>query len=433
LLGEVQQANDAEEAAPVWVGNVGSLVKARRRQRQLERLHERVREYVYYPGTFVPLAGLLPTITGMSNCAPSIESSAPAPMPEKLASASSHSSPAKATNLAVSRASSIEKAGGMGRLGMSTLGGRTETQTPVLCASGSLPDSGAGLPAPRSASESAQSVDESQRVVAFPQDRCRLNGHYKVHFYGTELSGAPSRAIDGAGNVLWSIRYGGWGAEEHTEVGSFEFNVRLQGQYRDEETGFCHNRNRYFDPRIGSFISQDPLGLDAGPGIYEFSYNSQTYCDPLGLSYRRTTASDGRTVYQNDDLFNPDRKVRWTDQATGEYKYGTNLERMAEGYAPIGKDGRPVQLHHLTMTEAPGMNGRRGSLAEIKESTHQKHTSILHIPFPRNPNNRRQTLPRYPSFRMNADGTPSVLSGQFDAFRTSYWKARAAAIIACRQ
>ncbi|WP_313142710.1 DUF6531 domain-containing protein, partial [Stenotrophomonas sp.] len=51
LLGEVQQANDAEEAAPVWVGNVASLVEVRRRQRRLEKLHERVREYVYYPGT----------------------------------------------------------------------------------------------------------------------------------------------------------------------------------------------------------------------------------------------------------------------------------------------------------------------------------------------------------------------------------------------
>ncbi|KAG1441720.1 hypothetical protein G6F57_018631 [Rhizopus arrhizus] len=56
LLGEVQQANDAEEAAPVWVGNVASQVEKRRRQRRLEKLHERVREYVYYPGTFVPLA-----------------------------------------------------------------------------------------------------------------------------------------------------------------------------------------------------------------------------------------------------------------------------------------------------------------------------------------------------------------------------------------
>lgn len=41
-----------------------------------------------------------------------------------------------------------------------------------------------------------------------------------------------------------------------------------------------------------------------------------------------------------------------------ERKYGTNIDRMAEGYAPVGKDGKPVQLHHLTQTEVNG-NGTR--------------------------------------------------------------------------
>lgn len=434
LLGEVQQANDAEDAAPVWVGNVASLVEVRRRQRLLEKLHERVREYVYYPGTFVPLAGLLPTTQEASKGAATLErSGAISRLPKKSTSATSSSSQIKASDPAASRAPSTGNDGGMGRLGASTLGGKTAVPPPILLPACQTSDGRIGLAAAADTTHSTPSICEPSVTAILSEGGPLSSVRSTVHFYGTELSGAPNRAISATGTVLWSICYGGWGGQEHTEVGSLDLNLRLQGQYRDEETGFCHNRNRYFDPQIGSFISQDPLGLDAGPGIYEFSFNSQTYCDPLGLAYRKTTASDGRTVYQNDDLFNPDRKVRWTDQSTGEYKYGTNVERMSEGFAPIGKDGRPVQLHHLTMTEAPGMNGRRGSLAEIKESTHKKHTSILHIPFPRNPNNKRQTLPRYPSFRMNTDGTPSVLSGQFDAFRTSYWKARAADIIACRQ
>jgi YD repeat-containing protein len=56
LLGEVKQANDAEDAAPVWVDNVASLIEVKRRQRRLEKLHGGVREYVYYPRSFVPLA-----------------------------------------------------------------------------------------------------------------------------------------------------------------------------------------------------------------------------------------------------------------------------------------------------------------------------------------------------------------------------------------
>ncbi|WP_245228264.1 RHS repeat-associated core domain-containing protein, partial [Xanthomonas bromi] len=56
LLGEVRQAHDAPDAAPVWVGNVANLIEVKRRKEKLAKLHERTREYVYYPGTFVPLA-----------------------------------------------------------------------------------------------------------------------------------------------------------------------------------------------------------------------------------------------------------------------------------------------------------------------------------------------------------------------------------------
>nr|WP_052235030.1 hypothetical protein [Xanthomonas translucens] len=38
------------------MGNVANLIEVRKRQDKLKRLHERTREYVYYPGTFVPLA-----------------------------------------------------------------------------------------------------------------------------------------------------------------------------------------------------------------------------------------------------------------------------------------------------------------------------------------------------------------------------------------
>ncbi|WP_249260585.1 RHS repeat-associated core domain-containing protein, partial [Xanthomonas graminis] len=56
LLGEVKQAHDEPDAAPVWVGNVADLIGVKRRKEKLAKLHERTREYVYYPGSFVPLA-----------------------------------------------------------------------------------------------------------------------------------------------------------------------------------------------------------------------------------------------------------------------------------------------------------------------------------------------------------------------------------------
>nr|WP_231994051.1 RHS repeat-associated core domain-containing protein [Pseudomonas syringae] len=39
-----------------------------------------------------------------------------------------------------------------------------------------------------------------------------------------------------------------------------EQNLRFQGQYFDVETGLHYNTFRYYDPEIGRFITQDPIG-----------------------------------------------------------------------------------------------------------------------------------------------------------------------------
>ncbi|EMH4086295.1 TPA: RHS repeat-associated core domain-containing protein [Providencia stuartii] len=41
-------------------------------------------------------------------------------------------------------------------------------------------------------------------------------------------------------------------------------NLRFQGQYFDRETGLHYNPFRYYDPDIGRFIQQDPIGLAGG-------------------------------------------------------------------------------------------------------------------------------------------------------------------------
>jgi len=57
----------------------------------------------------------------------------------------------------------------------------------------------------------------------------------------------------------------------------------MQGQYLDEETGLHYNRHRYYDPDTGTFISADPLGLDAGHHDYQYAPNPFQWVDPLGL------------------------------------------------------------------------------------------------------------------------------------------------------
>uniref|UniRef100_UPI0023601A51 HNH/ENDO VII family nuclease n=1 Tax=Bartonella sp. ML70XJBT.G TaxID=3019093 RepID=UPI0023601A51 len=74
-------------------------------------------------------------------------------------------------------------------------------------------------------------------------------------------------------------------------------------------------------------------------------------------------------VYQRDDLFDPNKIVKWMENK--KEVWGTNIERMEAGRAPIGFDGKPVELHHLKQTPD-------GPIAEMSHEFHKKYTSVIH-------------------------------------------------------
>jgi RHS repeat-associated protein len=61
---------------------------------------------------------------------------------------------------------------------------------------------------------------------------------------------------------------------------------RYQGQYEDSETGLYYNRFRYYDPSIGSYISQDPIGLVGGMVLYGYVHDTNGWVDKFGLRQR---------------------------------------------------------------------------------------------------------------------------------------------------
>ena len=57
------------------------------------------------------------------------------------------------------------------------------------------------------------------------------------------------------------------------------------GQVRDEESDLYYYRARWYDPSIGRFVSEDPLGFDAGDtNLYRYVQNSpHNFVDPSGM------------------------------------------------------------------------------------------------------------------------------------------------------
>jgi len=62
---------------------------------------------------------------------------------------------------------------------------------------------------------------------------------------------------------------------------------RFAGQYWDEETGLSYNRFRYYDPDLGRYISQDPIGIEGGLGLYNYVREPWAFVDWYGLACKQ--------------------------------------------------------------------------------------------------------------------------------------------------
>ncbi|WP_183132532.1 RHS repeat domain-containing protein, partial [Pseudomonas savastanoi] len=97
--------------------------------------------------------------------------------------------------------------------------------------------------------------------------------------FHTDQIGTPLEMTDAEGQIVWQAKYRAWGAVEKLVVNEVEQNLRFQGQYFDVETGLHYNTFRYYDPEIGRFITQDPIGLLGGFNLYQYAPNPVGWLD----------------------------------------------------------------------------------------------------------------------------------------------------------
>ncbi|WP_137545802.1 RHS repeat domain-containing protein, partial [Escherichia coli] len=107
----------------------------------------------------------------------------------------------------------------------------------------------------------------------------------KAHLYHCDHRGLPLALISEDGNTAWSGEYDEWGNQLNEEnPHHLHQPYRLPGQQYDKESGLYYNRNRYYDPLQGRYITQDPIGLEGGWSLYAYPLNPVNGIDPLGLS-----------------------------------------------------------------------------------------------------------------------------------------------------
>jgi RHS repeat-associated protein len=230
------------------------------------------------------------------------------------------------------------------------------------------------------------------------------NGNY--YSIISDYLGTPVLAFNAQGRQVWHRELDCYG---RLRKGDNKFVPFLYpGQYVDVETGLAYNRFRYYDVDSGNYLSQDPIGLRSDePNFYSYVPDTSTWTDIFGLTgffnpiiWTAPSTGTGNTyrIYQQD--------VDWDkiDPKTGK----TNLELATKGRAPIGSDGKSINLHHSKQRAS-------GPLFEISGGVHTKygHTNALH-PYRVTPVNGSKLNPFDPVDRK-----------LFDTDREAYWKHRA--------
>jgi RHS repeat-associated protein len=112
------------------------------------------------------------------------------------------------------------------------------------------------------------------------------------YFYHADGLGSITEITNQSGTPVQRYTYSSFGEIESQLDANFVQPYTYTSRELDTETGLYFYRARYYDPAIGRFLSEDPIGLLEGPNLYGYvDGNPITFTDPLGLFGWRDAAN----------------------------------------------------------------------------------------------------------------------------------------------
>ncbi|MEL6108015.1 MAG: RHS repeat-associated core domain-containing protein, partial [Planctomycetota bacterium] len=111
----------------------------------------------------------------------------------------------------------------------------------------------------------------------------RFEPNEGITWHLTDTQGSVRELVDAAGNPIFQISYDTFGIASTMSLESTGRYLYAGREY-DQDVGLYYNRARFYDPLQGRFLSQDPLGFNAGDSnLYRYVGNSPANgTDPTG-------------------------------------------------------------------------------------------------------------------------------------------------------
>jgi RHS repeat-associated protein len=116
---------------------------------------------------------------------------------------------------------------------------------------------------------------------------------YRLGYFWIELPGLRERIDPINGTVRGMARMrNGTKVKEYSEAPwgdagadtGIVVRYRLAGREYDQENGLYYMRARYYDPALGRWVSEDPIGIEGGANLFGYSENDPVNRrDPSGL------------------------------------------------------------------------------------------------------------------------------------------------------
>ncbi|SHJ41213.1 SpvB/TcaC N-terminal domain-containing protein [Aquimarina spongiae] len=185
---------------------------------------------------------------------------------------------------------------------------------------------------------------ESRKILGIPMGR--TTPVQTIRYQLSNHLGSSSLELDENAVVISYEEYHPYGTTayqaKNAAIKAAAKRYRYTGMERDEETGLAYHSARYYLPWLGRWLSADPIGIDGGINLYNYTHSNPimlidregTVPKPGSVDYQIMTMTDSQLIGHLRSI-NKHQRGAMALSATGNFKTRVEALRTRAGLEAI--------------------------------------------------------------------------------------------------